>query len=218
MRLHEFILKELDITSSKNVDKIESYKHVNIYATTKKVMNKHYIAYAIHPRTRQELDKQAGSSQQQAIDNLKKSIDERDKKRNRVSRDAIIDFNVRFATSMLTEPTEDFYAKIIKGPKLVIAGEEMEQYPDLLKSEGFKKSAIRNVKDAEGTTKLPAVPLPGKQAQQADLIDNGRYVIGIDAEDKDGNRVFDLQFDSVVDNPREKMRIPKPALTIGTKR
>jgi len=218
MRLHEFVLQELDITSSKNVDKIESYKHVNIYATNQKVMNKHFIAYAIHPRTREELDKQAGGTQEEAIENLKKSIDSRDEERKRVSRDAIIDFNVRFATGMLKDPTETFYAKIIEGPKLVIAGEEMEQYPDLLRSEGFKKSAIRNVKDAEGTTKVPAVPLPGKVAQKADLIDNGRYIIGIDAEDKDGNRVFDLKFDSVVDNPREKMRIPKPALTIGTKR
>lgn len=220
MRIREFVddLLELDITTSKNVDKIESYKHVNIYATNSKVMNKNYIAYAIHPRTREELDKKAGNTQEEAIQSLKDAIDSRDEERSRVSRDAIIDFNVRFATSMLKDPTDEFYAKIVQGPKLVIAGEEMEQYPDLLQSEGFKKSFIRNVKDSEGTTKLPAVQLSGKNAQKVDIVDNGRYVIAQDAEDKDGNRVFDLQFDSVVDNPREKMRIPKPALTIGTKR
>jgi len=220
MRIREFVdnLLELNITTSKNVDKIESYKYVNIYATKEKVMDKHYIAYAIHPRTREELDKKAGNTQEEAIQSLKDAIDRLDKERSRVTRDAIVDFNVKFATEMLKDPTDTFYAKIIKGPKLIIAGEEMEQYPDLLKSEGFKKSTIRNLKNSEGSTKLPAIPLKAADAQKADIIDNGRYIIDYNAEDKDGNRVFDLQFDSAVASSREKMRIPKPALTIGTKR
>jgi hypothetical protein len=111
-----------------------------------------------------------------------------------------------------------FYAKIVSGPKLVIAGPEMMGYPEIMRDEGFKASAIRTYKGGEGTTKLPGVPLSAKAASSANLIANGRYVLGSETIDKDGNRVFNLEFDSVVQASNDKMRLRAPAVTIGTNR
>jgi len=221
MRIREFVedfVVEYDITTSKNVDKIENYKHVDIYARNQKVMDKHYIAYAIRPRDRQELDKQAGATQEEAVEKLKAAIDQRHSQRERITSNAIVDFNVVFAQQMLKDTGEPFYAKIVSGPKLIIANEEFNDEPELLRSEGFSKSSIRNVKSPEGTTKLPAIPLKASEAKKADVIANGRYILTNEDRDDDGHRVFDLVLDSVVDNPRERMFIRKPALTIGTAR
>jgi len=221
MRIREFaedFVVEYDITTSKNVDKIENYKHVDVYATNQKVMDKHYIAYAIRPRDRKELDKQAGATQEEAVKKLKSAIDERDAGRERIAGAAIVDFNVMFAQQMLKDTSETFYAKIESGPKLVIANEEFYDEPELLRSEGFSKSSIRNVKSPEGTTKLPAIPLTASQSKSADIVANGRYILTNEDRDSDGHRVFDLTLDSVVDNPRERMFIRKPALTVGTAR
>jgi hypothetical protein len=62
------------------------------------------------------------------------------------------------------------------------------------------------------------VPLSTSAAVTANLIANGRYVLGNEEIDKDGNRVFDLEFDSVVQDKNEKLRLRAPALTIGTAR
>ena len=94
----------------------------------------------------------------------------------------------------------------------------MMEYPEIMSSEGFKPSAIRTYKGGEGTTKLPAVPLSTSAAVTANLIANGRYVLGNEEIDKDGNRVFNLEFDSVVQDKNEKLRLRAPALTIGTAR
>jgi hypothetical protein len=52
----------------------------------------------------------------------------------------------------------------------------------------------------------------------ANLIANGRYVLGDETVDRDGNRVFDLNFDSVVQASNDKMRLRAPAVTVGTNR
>jgi len=221
VRIREFaedFIVEYDVTTSRHIDKIENYKHVDIYATQQKVMDKYYLAYAVRPRDRQTLDKKPGATQEEAIENLKAAIDERDEKRERVKGNAIVDFNVIFAQQILKDTSETFYAKIESGPKLIIASEEFYDEPELLRSEGFSKSSIRNIKSPEGTTKLPVIPLKATQAQQADIVANGRYILGNEERDNDGHQVFDLTLDSVVDNPKERMFIRKPALTVGTAR
>jgi hypothetical protein len=92
------------------------------------------------------------------------------------------------------------------------------EYPEIMSSEGFKPSTIRTYKGCEVTNKLPGVPLSASAAVTANLIANGRYVLGNEEIDKDGNRVFDLEFDSVVQDKNEKLRLRAPALTIGTNR
>ena len=87
-----------------------------------------------------------------------------------------------------------------------------------MQSEGFKRSSIRTTSDSENATKLPAMPLSARANVVAGLIANGRYVLSNEQIDKDGNRIFNLEFDSVVEDPRERMRMGTPAITIATKR
>jgi hypothetical protein len=221
MRVTEFVenyIAELSITTTKGIDKVETYRNIDIYVTAEKFKDKYYIAYAVRPRDRKEIDKQRGDTQEEAIDNLKASLDKRESEKPRVSGQATVDFNVAFARLLLTDPRETFYAKIAPGPKLIIANEEFYDMPELLRGEGFSKSGIRNPRSADDATKLPAIPLRPAQAQAADIIANGRYLIGNESTDSDGHRVFELIFDSVVSDPGERMLIRKPALTIGTQR
>jgi hypothetical protein len=173
---------------------------------------------AENPRTRDISFKAQGNTPQEAVDNLKAEIDREIDTATKVSGQGILDFNVDFVRTILELSSETFYAKIIPGPRLVIAGSEMMQYPDIMKSEGFKPSSIRTSNSTEGTTPLPGVSLSSKAAVAANLIANGRYVLGDETVDRDGNRVFDLNFDSVVQASNDKMRLRAPAVTVGTNR
>lgn len=212
------IILELDIGSNLDYEKINSYQRYEIYRTKKKFKDKYFIARAIHPRTRAEVTSAAGENKNAAEKNLHIKLDQIESNRKPITNNAIVDFNVEFATKILSYPDETFYAKIVSGPKLVIAGNEMLEYPEIMRSDGFKRSSVRNIYSPEGSTKVPSIPLNAKQAKQANIIDNGRYILGDQSTDKDGNLVFDLEFDSQVYDTRDKMRIKKPALTIGTQR
>jgi len=202
-----------------------TYKRHNLFVSKKPStlgkLNGFYLALAEHPRTMTVNYKAKGRRPEVAVAELKSLIDQAMDDAVKVTQNATVDFNVNFVKELLpaidVQPT-DFYSKIVAGPKLVIAGFEILDYPEILKSDGFKKSSIRTVKDSETTTKLPAFPLSAAAAQSAKLIANGRYVIKNEQRDKDGNFVFDLEFDSIVSAPNEKVKMGEPALTIGTVR
>jgi len=204
--------------SEKGYTKLDSYKRYDVYVSKQKFNNLYYIAVAENPRSLTANFKAKGKNPQEAVQNLHAEVDKEIDVATKVSGRAIIDFNVDFVRDIMELSTDTFYAKIISGPKLVLAGPEMMEYPDIMSSEGFKPSAIRTYKGGEGTTKLPAVPLSTSAAVTANLIANGRYVLGNEEADKDGNRVFNLEFDSVVQDKNEKLRLRAPALTIGTAR
>ena len=209
---------EFDIRSNKGFEQLDNYENYEIYRTKKKFKDQYFIAQAIHPRTREIIAKASDESRNGAEVKIHAELDKLSSERKRVTGNATVDFNVEFARQILSEPGETFYAKIISGPKLVIAGAEMLEYPEIMKDEGFKKSAIRNVNSPEGTTRLPSIPLGAKQASAANVVANGRYLVGNQSKDKDENLVFDLNFDSEVYSKGDKVRIKKPALTIGTNR
>ena len=204
--------------SNKAYQSVEAYKRYDVYVSRKKFNNIAFIAVAENPRTRDISFKAQGNTPQEAVDNLKAEIDREIDTATKVSGQGILDFNVDFVRTILELSSETFYAKIIPGPRLVIAGSEMMQYPDIMKSEGFKPSSIRTSNSTEGTTPLPGVSLSSKAAVAANLIANGRYVLGDETVDRDGNRVFDLNFDSVVQASNDKMRLRAPAVTVGTNR
>jgi hypothetical protein len=212
-------LKELkSYSSDKRYTQQDSYKRYNIFVSKQKYNNIAYIAAAENPRTYVVKFKTQGTTPQEAVEKLHQEIDKEIDVATKVSGSATLDFNVDFVREILEMSDRTFYAKIIPGPKLVIAGSEMENYPEIMQDEGFKKSTIRTYKGGEGTTKLPGVPLSPKVAAAANLIANGRYVLGAEDIDKDGNRIFDLEFDSVVADKGEKMRMRAPAVTVGTNR
>ena len=217
--VEEGTLNELaGYSSDKAYQSVEAYKRYDVYVSRKKFNNIAFIAVAENPRTRDTAFKARGNTPQEAVDNLKAEIDREIDVATKVSGQATLDFNVDFVKAILELSADTFYAKIIPGPRLVIAGSEMLQYPDIMKSEGFKPSTIRTSNSSEGTTPLPGVPLSPKAAMAANLIANGRYVLGDETVDRDGNRVFDLNFDSVVQASNDKMRLRAPAVTVGTNR
>jgi hypothetical protein len=204
--------------SDKKYKNLGSYKRYDVYVGKQKFNNLYYIAVAENPRTLDAKFKAKGNSAEEALNKLKDEIDKEIDVATKVSGQATLDFNVDFVKDILEMSSSVFYAKIVSGPKLVIAGPEMMGYPEIMRDEGFKASAIRTYKGGEGTTKLPGVPLSAKAASSANLIANGRYVLGSETIDKDGNRVFNLEFDSVVQASNDKMRLRAPAVTIGTNR
>jgi hypothetical protein len=204
--------------SNKAYDSVGTYKRYDLFVSKKKFNNIAFIAIAENPRDRRVAHKGQGNTKEAALEDIRNKIDQEIDVATKVSGQATLDFNVDFVREILEMSSDRFYAKIVPGPKLVIAGKEMEQYPEIMNSEGFKGSTIRNVRDSEGTTKLPGIPLSSKTAAATSLIANGRYVLGAETIDKDGNRVFDLEFDSVVQDKGERMRMRAPALTVGTNR
>ena len=212
-------LNELAGYASDNKYKhLGSHKRYDVYVSKQKFNNLFFIAIAENPRTLEAKFKTKGNNPEEAVNNLKLEIDKEIDVATKVSGHAILDFNVDFVKDILELSTDVFYAKIVAGPKLVIAGRDMMEYPEIMRDDGFKSSAIRTYKGGEGTTKLPGVPLSAKSAAASSLIANGRYVLGDETSDKDGNRVFDLKFDSVVHASNEKIRLRAPALTVGTNR
>jgi hypothetical protein len=210
-------ISELKIANDNYYQSMGEHENFLIYVT-KKPFRDRYVALAVHPRTEDEIVKVPGATKEQAVANAKEKLDQLLSLRRRASGNAIIDFNVKFAQQLLVSPDSPFFAKITAGPQLVIAGTEMEQYPEIMSSEGFKRSGIRNVRSPEGTTRLPSIAMTGKEIAGTDLVANGRYIIGKESTDKDGNRVYDLIHDSTVRDKGEKVRINQPALTVGSER
>ena len=140
----------------------------------------------------------------------------------KVTGSSTIDFNVKFATDLLADPRQTFYAKlenIGSGPKLVIAGTDIASDPELLAAGDFKKSSLRNRVDDEGrSTPLPGIPLSAKSLRAGQWIANGRYAIGNETTDSDGNRIFDLTYHSTAHTKTDKLRLNQPAFTLGTNR
>jgi hypothetical protein len=215
--IQEGVISELKIANDNYYQSMGEHENFLIYVT-KKPFRDRYVALAVHPRTEDEIVKVPGATKEQAVTNAKEKLDQLLSLRRRASGNAIIDFNVKFAQQLLVSPDSPFFAKITAGPQLVIAGTEMEQYPEIMSSEGFKRSGIRNVRSPEGTTRLPSIAMTGKEIAGTDLVANGRYIIGKESTDKDGNRVYDLIHDSTVRDKGEKVRINQPALTVGSQR
>ena len=187
------------------------YSH-NIYVDAEKNEKSqyNYIAYFVNPKTDEARFKAGGKTKAKAIDALISKVENNFETQRRVSGAAAVDFNSDFAQNILKDPEEQFYAKIIPGPKLVIAG---AQYDDneLLKEFGFTASRQRRANS-------PMIPLSAKRARNAELVENGRYTLGGETKDGEGNRVFECNFHSVVADKKERERLGVPGFTVGTLR
>jgi hypothetical protein len=163
-----------------------------------------------------------GSSQEEAVQAIRDRIDFVLNAQRKVTGSSTIDFNVKFATDLLADPRQTFYAKLenINGqPKLIIASADVASDPELLAAGDFKRSALRNQVDDSGrATPLPGIPLTAKSLRSGDWIANGRYTVGKETQDRDGNRVFDLTYHSTAHTKSDKLRLNQPAFTLGTAR
>jgi hypothetical protein len=216
-------LKESSYASDKNYKQANAYKNYNIYVgknpfVKQSTGEKFYIAVT---NIGKHEFKEKGVTQQEAVDAIQNKIDEILNAQQRVSASATLDFNVKFATDILGNPRESFYAKVINvggEPKLIIAGKEMLDFGRELVGLGFKPSALRIDPESETATALPSISYSSRQIKDTGLIANGRYEIGDMKTDNDGNRVFDLTYHSTAHTKSDKMRLNKPAVTVGTTR
>jgi alkylated DNA nucleotide flippase Atl1 len=210
----------ISMGSDKNYIEANPYKNYRIY-----VRKKPYGTtgmYTAHTEIDRKEFMGKGTSQEEAVQAVQDRIDFVLNAQRKVTGSSTIDFNVKFATDLLADSRQTFYAKLenINGEsKLVIASPEIASDPELLAAGDFKRSALRNQPDEEGrATPLPGIPLTAKGLRSGDWIANGRYTVGKETQDRDGNRVFDLTYHSTAHTKSDKLRLNQPAFTLGTAR
>jgi hypothetical protein len=210
----------ISMGSDKNYQEAEPYKNYRIYVRKKPFGTTGM--YTAHTEIDRKEFMGKGSSQEEAVQAIQDRIDFVLNAQKKVTGSSTIDFNVKFATDLLADPRQTFYAKLenINGePKLVIASAEVAGDPELLAAGDFKRSALRNQPDDPGrATPLPGIPLTAKGLRSGDWIANGRYTVGRETSDQDGNRVFDLTYHSTAHTKSDKLRLNQPAFTLGTSR
>lgn len=205
------------VASNANFDPVGEYKNYPLYVSRQPWKNR-YIAVTEIGR---EEYKEAGATKEAALAAVRDRIDFLLNAQRKVEASASIDFNKRFVTDILSSPREKFFAKIVNAggqPKLVIAGDEMLTFGRELAELGFKPSALRIDPENPESTPLPGIGYTKNQISGLGLIANGRYVIGNMRVDNDGNKIFDLKYDSTVHTKSDKLRLNVPALTVGTRR
>ena len=187
-----------------------------------------FIAHGIHKQNSKQQRKAGGKTRDEAIQALKDLIDKEYKYSDTVAssnRLTSLLFNVESTGVFFVDPIigGTIYAKIGKdqqGPVLIVGSEEYE--PELLVSDGFRKSDMRNskIKGSEEAIRQMVVQFPAKDLAQAGFKQNGRYIIRTDLEykDRDNHTVYPLTLSSVTVSNIDRQRINKPALTVGTVR
>lgn len=123
------------------------------------------------------------------------------------SKNLTIDFNAKFVSDILNGGKE-FFAKIEQGPVLIISDNMLA---------GFNRTYLgRSKKDQQ--LQLPSMTLSGKQAAEAGLRANGRYILGDTRKRKDGTLLFPLIYQSTVQSRSDKVHMSKPGITIAAPR
>ena len=210
----------ISMGSDKNFVEADPYKNYRIYVRKKPFGTTGM--YTAHTEIDRKEFMGKGPSQEEAVQSIRDRIDFVLNAQRKVTGSSTIDFNVKFATDLLADPKQTFYAKLenINGePRLVIASPEVAGDPELLAAGDFKRSALRNQPDDQGrATPLPGIPLTAKGLRSGDWIANGRYTVGKETQDRDGNRVFDLTYHSTAHTKSDKLRLNQPAFTLGTAR
>jgi nicotinamide mononucleotide adenylyltransferase len=204
-------LREFDVRTSKKYQKTETYKGYEIYVSVDTVLKGQHMAVA-YDRAGKEAFRGKGRVPEQAANMIKDTIDGRQNTASKVQGNATIDFNAQFSREILEPGMDKIFAKIVAGPKLVVANSQYYDDPDALAQMGFKPTAFRT---KEG---LLAMGMTAKQTQGAELISNGRYYVGNQSYDEFENAVYELDFHSVVNDKNEKYSLGKPGLTVATRR
>ena len=214
------VTEYISMGSDKNYSEAEPYKNYQIYVRKKPFGNTGM--YTAHTEIDRKEFMGNGPSQAAAVQAVRDRIDFVLNAQQKVTGSSTIDFNVKFATDLLADPKQTFYAKlenVMGQPKLIIASADIASDPELLAAGDFKRSALRNrVSDKGQTTAPPGIPLTAKSLRAGNWIANGRYTIGNETADRDGNRVFDISYHSTAHTKSDKLHLNQPAFTLGTAR
>ena len=149
---------------------------------------------------------------EQAANIIKDTVDGRQKSAEKVNGNATIDFNAQFSREILEPGIDKIYAKIVKGPALVVANSSYYDDPQGLTQMGFKPTSLRTKNG------LLAMGMTANQTQVVELVANGRYYVGNQSYDEYENATYELDFHSVVNDKNEKYSLSKPGLTVATRR
>jgi hypothetical protein len=204
-------LKEFDVRNNKKYSKAEVYKGYEIYISVDPVLQGQHMAVA-YDRAGKEAFRGKGRVPEQAANMIKDTIDGRQKTASKVQGNATIDFNAQFSKEIIEPGMDKIFAKIVAGPKLIVANSEYYDDAKALSQMGFKPTAFRSKNG------LLAMGMTARQTQGAELISNGRYYVGDKSYDEFENSVYDLDFHSVVNDKNEKYSLGKPGLTVATRR
>ena len=201
------------------------YKGLNISVSKTKVKPP-YIAVVTSPATGKEVVRTGGDTEQAALDSAKQAIDKREADAPKISAggQTSILLNTPSNDELLKDPSmyNTIYAKISKdrnGPTLVI-GNEVYGSADL-EADGFVRSYDRRRK-SDSEEALPQVMFnaSNKILSQMGIKMNGRYTLDTEGKYKDDNEhtVYPLQFQGSTVHAGDKLRMNRPALTIGATR
>jgi len=203
------------------------YKGLNISVSKTKVKPP-YIAVVTSPATGKEVARTGGDTEQAALDSAKQAIDKREADAPKISAggQTSILLNTPSNDELLKDPSmyNNVHAKISKdrnGPTLVI-GNEVYGAADL-EADGFVRSYDRRMKkNRDSEEALPQVMFnaSNKILSQIGIKMNGRYTLDTEGKYKDDNEhtVYPLQFQGSTVHAGDKLRMNRPALTIGATR
>lgn len=220
-------LEEKDLYRSTKKYKLvdPDYNNFKIYVSVDKAVQGQFIATAVSVASDREPEniQSLGNKPDIAVNLVKQKLDARTKNAQKVTGNATLDFNVAFTRDFFENDADDlgieslnmFYAKIIPGPSLVVANMvEFGDTPELLTSDGFSRGGNRS----RGSTAMIAVGLTANKVRSAELVANGRYLLGKPSRDADTHYVYPMKFDSVVLDKNDTLRFKSPAVTIGSSR
>ena len=203
------------------------YKGLNISVSKTKVKPP-YIAVVTSPATGKEVLKAGGDTEQEALDSAKQAIDKREADAPQISaggKTSVL-LNTPSNNELLKDPSmyNTVYAKISKdknGPTLVI-GNEVYGSADL-EASGFVGSYDRRMKkNRDSEEALPQIMFNAnnKFLSQSGIKMNGRYSLDIAGKyrDEDEHTVYPLQFQGSTVHSGDRLRMNRPALTIGATR
>ena len=203
------------------------YKGLNISVSKTKVKPP-YIATITSPATGKEVLKAGGDTEQEALDSAKQAIDKREADAPQISaggKTSVL-LNTPSNNELLKDPSmyNTVYAKISKdknGPTLVI-GNEVYGSADL-EASGFVGSYDRRMKkNRDSEEALPQIMFNAnnKFLSQSGIKMNGRYSLDIAGKyrDEDEHTVYPLQFQGSTVHSGDRLRMNRPALTIGATR
>ena len=203
------------------------YKGLNISVSKTKV-NPPYVAVVTSPATSKEVLRTGGDTEQAALDSAKQAVDKREADAPNIlaGGQTSILLNVPSNDELLKDPTiyNTIYAKISKdnnGPTLVI-GNEVYGAADL-EADGFVRSYDRRMKrkrDSEEALPQIMFNASNKTLSQLGIKMNGRYTLDIEGKYRNDNEhtVYPLQFQGSTIHAGDKLRMSRPALTIGATR
>ena len=185
-----------------------------------------YIATVKSPATGKEVIQKGGNTEQEALDSAKQAVDKRESDAPKISAggQTSVLLNTPSNDELLKDPSmyNNIYAKISKdrnGPTLVI-GNELYGAADL-EADGFVRSYDRRRK-SDSEEALPQVMFnaSNKFLSQVGIKMNGRYTLDTSGKYKDDNEhtVYPLQFQGSTVHAGDKLRMSRPALTIGATR